>query len=606
MSFFVVLAVHNPVVLQRTNYDYSQYMNYTIVDFLALIGSLGLFIYGMKLFSDGLQKIAGDKLRAILKGMTTNRVAGVGTGFLSTVVTQSSTTTTVMVVSFVNAGLLTFIESTGVIMGANIGTTVTAWMVAVFGFQFNISTIAIILIGFAVPFLFLDNPRLNHYGEAAIGFSILFIGLQFIKESVPSIEENPEMLAFLDQFTDLGFGTVLIFVFVGTLLTLITQSSSAATTITLVMLFEGWIDFPIAAAMILGENIGTTITANVASIVGNVYAKRAARFHLVFNLIGVVWMLSIITPFLHGVDGLMNFFAPEAPSVFEEGDLARSQATLAISLFHTAFNVLNVVLLFAFVPFIIKFVEWVQPVTKASDEEFRLQYIRSGLLSSPELSIEQARKEIEQFAKLIEKMHYSFNALFFKKQKKQQKFLKKIRKREEISDEIELEVGDYLTRISENSNLSQNAQRRVRTMHMLINELERITDIYYQMSKSFEQMQSREIYLSEEAVRDLKQLLDTVLEAIQNMRVVLEEGRHKLDLDYTIDIEKRIDQLRDDFKTRHFDRLESGNYSVKAGVYFLDFINRLERIGDHILNVVAGADGKKMKQSTQLEIADEP
>ncbi len=576
-------------------------MTYTLVDFLALIGSLGLFIYGMKLFSDGLQKVAGNKLRAILKGMTTNRFAGIGTGFLSTLVTQSSTTTSVMVVSFVNAGLLTFIESTGVIMGANIGTTVTAWMVAVFGFQFDISTVAVILVGFAVPLLFLNNPRLNHWGEAIIGFSILFIGLEFIKNSVPNIDENPEMFAFLDQFTEFGFASTLIFVFVGTLLTLITQSSSAATTITLVMLFQGWIDFPIAAAMILGENIGTTITANIAAIVGNVYAKRAARFHLTFNLIGVIWMLAIITPFLHGIDGVMGFFAPEAPSVFEDGELARSQATLALSLFHTAFNVINVLLVFALVPFIIKLVEWAQPVTKEGDEEFRLRYIRAGLLSSPELSVEQARKEIEMFAKLIEKMHYSFNALFFKKQKKQQKFINKIRKREEISDEIELEVGNYLMRISENSNLSQSAQRRVRTMHSMINDMERITDIYYQMSKTFEQMQNDDVQLSEEAMVELKKMLDTVLEAIQNMRTVLEEGTGKFDLEYTLDIESRIDELRDNFKQTHFRRLESGDYSVRAGVYFLDFLNRLERIGDHILNVVAGADGKKLKEHTRLE-----
>lgn len=579
-------------------------MTYTFVDFLALIGSLGLFIYGMKLFSDGLQKVAGSKLRAILKGMTKNRVTGIGTGFLSTLITQSSTTTSVMVVSFVNAGLLTFIESTGVIMGANIGTTVTAWMVAVFGFQFDISTIAIILIGFAVPLLFLNNSKLNNYGEALIGFSILFIGLEFIKGSVPNIDDNPEMFAFLDQFTDFGFASTLIFVAVGTLLTLITQSSSAATTITLVMLFQGWISFPIAAAMILGENIGTTVTANIASLVGNVYAKRAARFHLMFNVIGVIWMLAIMTPFLHGIDGLMSFFAPDSPSVFEDDDLARSQATLALSLFHTSFNVINVLLLFLFVPFIIKFVEWLQPVTKESDEEFRLQYIRAGLLSSPELSIEQARKEIEMFGKLIEKMHYSFNGLFFKKQKKQQKFIRKIQKREEISDEIELEVGNYLMRISENSNLSQNAQRRVRTMHSMMNDMERITDIYYQMSKSFEQMQSQEVQLSEEAMTELKRMLDTVLEAILNMRDVLDNGPEKMDLEYTLDIEHRIDQLRDDYKKAHFERLESGDYSVKSGVYFLDFLNRLERIGDHILNVVAGADGKKLKEDAYLERED--
>src|SRR6056297_1451638 len=255
-------------------------MNYTLFDFLQLIGSLGIFIYGMKVFSDGLQKVAGNRLRAILKGMTTTRLKGILTGFGATTITQSSTTTTVMVVSFVNAGLITFLESTGVIMGANIGTTVTAWMVSIFGFKMQITPIAVMLIGIFFPFMFFGKEKLRNLAEAMIGFGILFIGLDFIKNGVPNIQDNPEMFMFLDQFTEFGFLSILIFVLAGTMLTLITQSSSAASAITLVMLFQGWIDFPMAAAMVLGENIGTTVTANIAALVGNVYAKRAARFQL--------------------------------------------------------------------------------------------------------------------------------------------------------------------------------------------------------------------------------------------------------------------------------------------------------------------------------------
>src|SRR6056297_1635328 len=282
-------------------------MNYTLFDFLQLIGALGIFIYGMKIFSDGLQKVAGSRLRSILKGMTTSRLRGIFTGFTATTITQSSSTTTVMVVSFVNAGLITFIESTGVIMGANIGTTVTAWMVSIFGFKMKITPIAVAMIGIFFPFMFFGREKLKNLAEAMIGFGIWFIGLDFIKNGVPNIQEKPEMFMFLDQFTEFGFASIVIFVIAGTILTLVTQSSSAAMAITLVMLFEGWIDFPIAAAMVLGENIGTTVTANIAAVVGNVYAKRAARFHFVFNMFGVIWMMILIDPFLVGVDSLMNY-----------------------------------------------------------------------------------------------------------------------------------------------------------------------------------------------------------------------------------------------------------------------------------------------------------
>ncbi len=359
VSFYPIFGFHSGSPTGDTGYGRN--MTYTFFDFLQLIGSLGIFIYGMKIFSEGLQKIAGNKLRKILKGMTTNRATGIATGFAATTITQSSTTTTVMVVSFVNAGLLTFLESTGVIMGANIGTTVTAWMVSIFGFRFQITPIAVSLIGIFFPFLFVRNNKLKHIAEAMIGFGILFIGLEFIKDAVPDIQENPEILAFLDRFTDYGFGSMLIFVLVGTILTLVTQSSSAATTITLVMLAQGWITFPIAAAMILGENVGTTVTANIAALIGNVHAKRAARFHFFFNVIGVLWMLALMPIFLKFVDLMIINFTPAQLSVLDDSPEARINATLGLSLFHTTFNVLNVLLLFGFVPWLIKLVIWLQP-----------------------------------------------------------------------------------------------------------------------------------------------------------------------------------------------------------------------------------------------------
>ncbi len=576
-------------------------MTYTFFDFLQLIGSLGIFIYGMKIFSDGLQKVAGHRLRSILKEMTTSRLRGIITGFTATTITQSSTTTTVMVVSFVNAGLITFIESTGVIMGANIGTTVTAWMVAVFGFKMQITPIAVSLIGIFFPFMFFGREKMRNLAEAMIGFGIIFIGLEFIKNSVPNIQDNPEMFAMLDGLTEFGFASMLIFVLVGTLLTLLTQSSSAATAITLVMLFQGWINFPIAAAMILGENIGTTITANIAALIGNVHAKRAARFHFVFNVFGVIWMLLLINPFLIGIDNVMQYFLPEAGSIYGDTQEARAAATLGLSLFHTTFNVLNVVILFAFVPRIITFVERIQKDTDKSDQAFRLQYISAGLMSSSELSITQAHKEIELFGKLIEKMHFSFSGLFFRKQKKQEKFLKKIAQREQITDNIELEIGEYLTKIS-SSNLSESATKRIRSMHSIINDLERVGDLYFQMSKTFEQMDNEGIKLPKEAVTEIGQYLDLVRDTIKQMRKNMELSNGNVDLKTAIKLENRINEMRDSMKEIHYKRLEKGTYSAKAGVFFLDFITRLEKIGDHIFNVNEALAGTKLKRHSDMTV----
>lgn len=574
-------------------------MNYTLFDFLQLIGALGIFIYGMKIFSDGLQKVAGSRLRSILKGMTTSRLRGIFTGFTATTITQSSSTTTVMVVSFVNAGLITFVESTGVIMGANIGTTVTAWMVSIFGFKMKITPIAIAMIGIFFPFMFFGKEKLKNLAETMIGFGILFIGLEFIKDAVPNIQDNPEMFAFLDSFTEFGFASMIIFVIIGTLLTLLTQSSSAATAITLVMLFQGWITFPIAAAMVLGENIGTTVTANIAAIVGNVHAKRAARFHFIFNVFGVVWMLLLINPFLMGIDNVMHYFQPEIGSIFDDSQEARAAATLGISLFHTTFNVLNVLLLIGFVPAITRFVERFQKEEEDSDQVFRLKFISGGLMSSSELSIAQAFKEIELFGRLIEKMHISFNGLFFKKQNKQEKFLKKIKKREQITDNIELEVAEYLTKIS-SSNLTETSTRKIRLMHSMINDLERIGDIYFQMSKTFELMENEEIKLPQEAIDEIANMLDVVREAIKIMRANMENFGDEIDLNPAIEIEQEINRKRDMMKDAHYKRLEDGVYNSKAGVTYLDYLTRLEKIGDHIFNVNEALAGKKMKIHSDL------
>ncbi|CAM5202971.1 Na/Pi cotransporter family protein [Alishewanella longhuensis] len=570
-------------------------MTYTFFDFLQLVGSLGIFIFGMKIFSEGLQKIAGNRLKGILSGMTRNRLTGVLTGFATTAITQSSTTTTVMAVTFVNAGLLTFVQSTGVIMGANIGTTITAWMVALFGFKFKITSIAVAVIGVFFAFLFSKNTRLRNIAEAMVGFGILFIGLDFIKGAVPDINSNPAIFAFLDGFTQYGYFSLLLFVLVGTVLTLLTQSSSAATAITLVMVFEGWISFPIAAAMILGENIGTTVTANIAALVGNVHAKRAARFHFFFNVIGVLWMLALIYPALHLIDYTMQYFTGSSASVMAGGADTRDTAALGLSLFHTSFNVLNVVFLFAFIPYLVRFVEYIQPDRGGKDEEFHLRHISAGVMTSPGLSITQAQKEIQHFAEVIDKMHDSVTELLFDPTADKTALVDKVRKYEDATDVLEIEISDYLVGVSEHTNLEHWMTERIRFMQTAINDMERVADIYYQVAKLVERMAETQSVWPEPATAEMQQMMLALKAAIATMKLNTAKEPGAVSMKEALVREDHIDKLRDEYRDNHYKRLESGDYAPRAGVIFIDMLNRLERIGDHILNVNESASGRRLK-----------
>ncbi|TJY34636.1 Na/Pi cotransporter family protein [Pontimicrobium aquaticum] len=373
-------------------------MQYGFTDVLQLIGALGVFLFGMKVMSDALLKLAGDKMRSILATMTSNRFLGITTGFLITSVIQSSSATTLMVVSFSNAGLLTLTEAISVIMGANIGTTITAWLITILGFKVSMSAIALPLVGFGFAFTFAKKSKTQNIGSFIIGFALIFIGLQFLKEAMPDIKNNPEILSFLSRYTDLGYLSILIFLFIGTVLTVVIQSSSATMALTLIMTAEGWIPFEMAAAMVLGENIGTTITANLAAIVANYRAKQTARAHLIFNIIGVIWMLALFYPFLRLVSWLSVQFGSNSPY------LSAAAIPVAISLFHTMFNIMNTFLLVWFVKPIAKVVERVVPkrldTTKAVDEP---KFLTNNALKYPETAI----------ATLIKESKYLFkNAVF--------------------------------------------------------------------------------------------------------------------------------------------------------------------------------------------------
>jgi phosphate:Na+ symporter len=328
-----------------------------------------MFLYGMKVMSEALQRVSGDKMRTILSAMTANRFLGVLTGFLVTTIIQSSSATTVMVVGFVNAGLITLAQSIGVIMGANIGTTVTGWMISVLGFKVSIAEYVLPLVGLGLPLVFSKITKRRSLGEILIGFALLFLGLEFMKGAVPDIRQNPEILSFLQHYTDLGFGSTLIFLAIGTILTIVIQSSSATMALTFVMCNQGWISFDLAAAMILGENIGTTITANLAATVGNISAKRTAMVHFLFNSIGVIWMLIIFNNFVGLVDNIITKNNGVSPSENAE------MIPIALSLFHTSFNVINTLLFIWFTPLLKKAVIKILPQRDAEEEEFRLKYI---------------------------------------------------------------------------------------------------------------------------------------------------------------------------------------------------------------------------------------
>ena len=564
-------------------------MEYGFTDFLTLIGALGFFIYGMKVMSEGIQKAAGNKLRQILGAMTKNRFFGVMTGFLITSLVQSSSATTVMTVSFVNAGLLSLVQSAGVMMGANIGTTITAWLVSYFGFKFKIVAIALPIIAIGMPMMFSKKGTVKSWGEFMIGFALLFMGLNELKHAVPNLKENPELLSFLANYTDLGFLTSVMFVGVGALMTIIIQSSSAAMTLTFVMCFNGWIPFEVAAAMVLGENIGTTITAELASLVGNVHAKRSARIHSMFNIIGVTWMLILLPYFLQGIawfsEGVMGNASPYADS---------EAIPFALSYFHTAFNFLNVLLLIWFVPFLTKVAIKTVPSRGEDDEIFHLEYIGSSVMTTPELAILEAGKEVAKFGQLTDKLaRFVPNLLIETEPKKFKKLLQRIRKYEEITDRMEVEIADYLGKVSQGE-LSQATSIKVRGMLSIINDLERIGDISYQMSKVIERKSENKIWFTPGQRERINEMFKLVEKALEHMVKVLGENPPANFLQTAKNLENDINEMRNKLRKEHLQKLqtEKGDYNFRNGLIYIDIFSSIEKLGDHIINVSEAVAGE--------------
>ena len=564
-------------------------MTFTLINFLELIGALGFFIYGMKVMSEGIQKVAGNKMRQILGAMTSTRVFGVFTGFLITCLLQSSSATTVMVVSFVNAGLLTLVESVGVVMGANIGTTITAWLISIFGFKVKIASVALPIIAIGFPLMFSKKANLKSWAEVIIGFALIFLGLDALKGSVPDLKNSPEVLEFLANYADAGMLSTLVFIGVGTILTLVVQSSSAAMALTLVMCFEGWIPFEMAAAMVLGENIGTTITANLAALIGNVHAKRAAMAHFIFNVFGVLWMFCFFRVFIIGIDAFMSSSYGVSPLDKDQYE----SIPIALSIFHTVFNIVNVTLLFAFVPLIARAAERMVPSRGDVDEETKLEYIGAGILATPELSLLEAKKEIAKFGKIAERLFgFTTEILEDPRKKDFSDQMRRIAKYEDITDKMEIEIANYLSKVSQGE-LSESSSIRVRGMLSIINDLERIGDICYQMSKSIERKHDQKIVFNENQKENLSKMFISAGDAIQNMLSNLNLDYDQVTLRKAEMLEVEINNTRDKLRNLHLQDIATKKYSFESGAFYSDLFSSCEKIGDHVFNVNEAIVGLK-------------
>lgn len=582
-----------------------------------------MFLYGMKVMSEGLQKAAGDRLRNILGAMTRNRLTGTLTGFSITALIQSSSASTVMVVSFVNAGLMTLSQSMAVIMGANVGTTFTAWVIALFGFKVDIAAFALPLIGVSVPLLFSKKSRTKSIGEFGIGFAFLFMGLSLISKYVPDLQQNPEMFEFLQRYTSMGFGSVLIFCLVGIIVTMIIQSSAATFAITLIMCSKGWITFDLACALVLGSNIGTTITPLLASLSGNVAAKRTAMGHLLFNLLGTLWTLAVFFPFVDLTQWVTQEIGQGDPSQLysyvsglESADPAlyarvmqaelpatdplithhlttimtlQISVSFGLSIFHTLFNLINLSIMIWLTKVYVKIVEWLVPAKRKGDDEFQLKFISSGMLSASELNITQAEKEIAVFADRVNRMlsmarelvHTKGNSEDFNKRSS------RLEKYEDISDRMEIEIANYLNRCAE-GRLSNEGKRHVSAMLAIVSEIESIADCCSGVGKILLRKQQGNVHFNEEIYHNIDSMFDYVQKAMDNMLLLLRdlENNSSEDIISSYNREREINNMRNTLRAANIENIKEHHYEYQAGIYYMDIVSTLEKTGDYIINVV--------------------
>ena len=564
-----------------------------VLQIFTLIGALGMFLYGMTLMSEGLQKFAGDKMRSFLASMTSNPLKRVLTGVGVTALVQSSSATTIMVVSFVNAGLLTLGNAIGVIMGANIGTTLTAWVTAL-GFSVDISVFSVPLMALGFILNTSKKQKNKSIGEFIVGFAIMFLGLSFMNSSAGALLSNKDaMLAFFSHFTEFGFGSDLIFLLAGTILTIVLQASSATMAITMLLTTSGLIDFELACAMVLGENIGTTITANMAAAVGNTSAKRAARAHTVFNVFGVIWMLIIFKPFLNLVGMVMEtlgFANPMTVDLTSPG--ADTSLLYGISMLHTLFNITNTIVLIWFVPQIVKIVQWMVKEPKGEGEVFRLKYISGGPLSTAELSISEAQQELIQVAEICRNgFGYVRQAINEQNPDKFDEINEKLIKYEEITDRIEFEIASYLNEVSKNE-ISEEAADEIKAMYKIIGEMESLGDSGESIGRILKTKNAHSKVFDKSILDRLNKMMDMVQKGydvmIENLR-----NENLSDISNAENAEYNINECRNHLREEHIVNIENNSYNYLTGVYYMDVLAELEKLGDFMINISQAAAFKK-------------
>ncbi len=572
-------------------------MNYSFLDFLTLLGAVGLFLYGMTLMSEGLQKAAGNGLRNILGAMTRNRFTGAFTGFSITALIQSSSASTVLVVSFVSAGLMTLAQSVAVIMGANVGTTATAWIITLFGFKVDIAAFAFPLIAFSIPLVFSSRSRRKSIGEIILGFAVLFIGLNMIEDSVPDLKSSPEIFGFLQHYADMGFGSVLLFVLIGIIVTLVIQSSSAAIAIVLIMCTKGWITFELACALILGSNIGTTITPIIASLGANLAAKRAALCHLMFNVLGTVWVLILFYPFTGLTVWITEAFGLGDPCALynyagnNDTEIAQMavSASFGLSIFHTIFNLINLGVMIWMTELYVKIVERIMPSKHKTDEEFQLTYISSGRLAASELNIAQAEKEIVVYAERVQRMTGMVKDLIHTKEKSEDftKLFSRLEKYEDISDRMEIEIANYLNRCAE-GRLSSESKHRVASLLRIVSEIESIADSCFGVAKAIMRKQQSNATFPDVVYNNIDAMFVYVEDAMKNMLVLLAdiENAREADIILSYNKEREINNMRNQLRSGNIENINNKVYEYQAGIYYMDIVGDLEKTGDYIINVV--------------------
>jgi phosphate:Na+ symporter len=550
----------------------------TLFDILSIFGALGLFIFGMKVMSESVQRAAGASMRRIVSAMTRSQSRAVFTGIATTSLIQSSSATTVMVVSFVNAGILKLREAVGVIMGANIGTTVTAWVIAFALGRVDIRALALPMIALALPFLFMKRARFRYSSETVIGFALMLIGLQLLQSALPAIQGTPDFFNYLAQILDGHFASPALFLLIGTLVTVIVQSSTAAIALTLAMLANGILPIELAAAMVLGENIGTTVTANIAAIVANRQAKRAARAHLIVNVIGASWMLFLLPTVVRSLTGWLDeSFA----------DLDGNRDAVLIAIFHSGFNIINVILLFGFTDQIVSLTDRLVRKSK-NDDQVKLEYIGSAVMGTPELAILEAQKEMRRYARVVKLMNDNLRKLLDENDPAERaELIRNLRNGEEVTDRFAKEITKYLTELARQE-VSDSTSLHIRGLLSAASDLERIGDLYIQVAMNLEDKSLQKVYFVPRQRQSLKEMTSLLAEAFAIMLDNLKSEQESVDTAVAKRKEEEVNALRDELRLRHLKDVTRDKYSLESGVFYSDTFSALEEIADYIFSVSEG------------------